>query len=255
MHNVIQCGQTKFPDTLRMQEKAAQTQEPYNPMIRDMPADMRPRERMIGLGAGALSNSDLIAILLRTGVTGENVLSLSNKLLSRLGGLSGLSDATIGDMCELHGISEAKACQVMAAVELGKRAASMNPQHRPTIGSPEDVNNLVGLEMSHLTQEKLRVLLLNTKNRVMTMRDVYQGTVNSASVRVAEILRPAVRENCPYIIVVHNHPSGDPTPSPEDILVTRRLNQSADMMDIELLDHIVIGQKSFVSMKQRNLGF
>lgn len=238
-----------------MTQDTDQTPTPYNPMIRDMPADMRPRERLIGLGAGALSNSDLIAILLRTGVKGENVLSLSNKLLSRLGGLSGLSEATIGDMCVLRGISEAKACQIVAAVELGKRAASMNPQNRPSIGSPEDVHNLVGLEMSQLSQEKLRVLLLNTKNRVIAMRDVYQGTVNSASIRVSEILRPAVRENCPYMVVVHNHPSGDPTPSPEDILVTRRLNQSADMMDIELLDHIVIGQQSFVSMKQRNLGF
>ncbi len=238
-----------------MPEDPPQTQTPYNPMIRDMPVDMRPRERLIGLGANALSNSDLIAILLRTGVKGENVLSLSSKLLSKLGGLSGLSDATISDMSEMHGISEAKACQVLAAVELGKRAASMNPQHRPAIGSPEDVNNIVGPEMSQLAQERLRVLLLNTKNRVMAMRDVYQGTVNSASVRVAEILRPAIRENCPYIIVVHNHPSGDPTPSPEDILVTRRINQSADMMDIELLDHIVIGEQSFVSMKGRSLGF
>ncbi len=238
-----------------MNEYPEQIEKPYNPMIRDMPADMRPRERLVGLGAGSLSNSDLIAILLRTGVKGENVLSLSDKLLSKLGGISGLADATIGDMCDLRGISEAKACQVVAAVELGKRAASMNPQNRPSIGSPEDVHNLVGVEMSQLTQEKLRVLLLNTKNRVVAMRDVYQGTVNSASIRVAEILRPAVRENCPYIIVAHNHPSGDPTPSPEDILVTRRLNQSAEMMDIELLDHIVIGQQSFVSMKQRNLGF
>ena len=238
-----------------MTQYPEQIEKPYNPMIRDMPADMRPRERLIGLGAGSLSNSDLIAILLRTGVKGENVLSLSDKLLSKLGGISGLSDATIGDMCDLRGISEAKACQVVAAVELGKRAASMNPQNRPSISSPEDVHNLVGVEMSQLTQEKLRVLLLNTKNRVMAMRDVYQGTVNSASIRVAEILRPAVRENCPFMIVIHNHPSGDPTPSPEDILVTRRLNQSAEMMDIELLDHIIIGQQSFVSMKQRNLGF
>ena len=115
-----------------MPEDTDQTPAPYNPMIRDMPADMRPRERLIGLGAGALSNSDLIAILLRTGVKGENVLSLSNKLLSRLGGLSGLSEATIGDMCVLHGISEAKACQVVAAIELGRRAASMPIRRTPS---------------------------------------------------------------------------------------------------------------------------
>ena len=238
-----------------MPEDTDQTPAPYNPMIRDMPADMLPRERLLKLGANALSTNELIAILLRTGVKGENVITLSTKLLARVGGLSGLPEASISDMSDIHGISAVKACQVLAAIELGQRTASANPEHRPSINSPDDVNNIVGPEMAQLTQEKLRVLLLNTKNRVMAMRDVYQGTVNSASIRVSEILRPAVRENCPYIIVVHNHPSGDPTPSPEDILVTRRLNQSADMMDIELLDHIVIGQQSFVSMKQRNLGF
>ena len=238
-----------------MPEDTDQTPAPYNPMIRDMPADMLPRERLLKLGANALSTNELIAILLRTGVKGENVITLSTKLLARVGGLSGLPEASVSDMSDIHGISAVKACQVLAAIELGQRTASANPEHRPSINSPDDVNNIVGPEMAQLTQEKLRVLLLNTKNRVMAMRDVYQGTVNSASIRVSEILRPAVRENCPYIIVVHNHPSGDPTPSPEDILVTRRLNQSADMMDIELLDHIVIGQQSFVSMKQRNLGF
>ena len=233
-------------------------QEPpaiYNPMIRDMPVDMRPRERLIGLGANALSTTELIAILLRAGVRGENVITMSGKLLAKVGGLSGLPEASITDMCDLYGVSEAKACQVLAAVELGRRAASVNPQNRPVIGSPEDVNNIVGPEMSQLPQEQLRALLLNTKNRVVAMRTIYQGTVNSASIRVAEILRPAIRENCPALIIVHNHPSGDPTPSPEDVLVTRRLSQSAEMMDIELLDHIIIGEQSFVSMKQRNLGF
>ena len=224
-------------------------------MIRDMPVDMRPRERLIGLGANALSTTELIAILLRAGVRGENVITMSGKLLAKVGGLSGLPEASITDMCDLHGVSEAKACQVLAAVELGRRAASVNPQNRPVIGSPEDVNNIVGPEMSQLPQEQLRALLLNTKNRVVAMRTIYQGTVNSASIRVAEILRPAIRENCPALIIVHNHPSGDPTPSPEDVLVTRRLSQSAEMMDIELLDHIIIGEQSFVSMKQRNLGF
>ena len=238
-----------------MTEDTDHTPSPYNPMIRDMPVDMLPRERLLKLGANALSTNELIAILLRTGVKGENVITLSTKLLARVGGLSGLPEASVSDMSDIHGISAVKACQVLAAIELGQRAASANPEHRPSINSPDDVNNIVGPEMSQLTQERLRVLLLNTKNRVMAIRDVYQGTVNSASIRVAEILRPAVRENCPYIIVVHNHPSGDPTPSPEDILVTRRLSQSAGMMDIELLDHIVIGQQGFVSMKQRNLGF
>ena len=133
--------------------------------------------------------------------------------------------------------------------------AAMNPDDRPAVGTPEDIHNFLGAEMSKLSQESLRVVLLNTKNIVVGIRTVYQGTVNSAAVRVAEVLRPAIRENCPAIIVVHNHPSGDPTPSPEDIVVTRRIRRGAAEVDVELLDHLVIGERGFVSMKRRSLGF
>jgi DNA repair protein RadC len=119
------------------------------------------------------------------------------------------------------------------------------------IRNPEDIHNLLGAEMSMATQEKLKVVLLNAKAEVIAVQEVYQGTVNSAQIRVAEILRPAVRENCSAIIIVHNHPSGDPTPSPEDILITRNIKQSAEMMDIEFNDHIIIGNRGFVSLKER----
>ena len=228
---------------------------PYTTTLRDLPNGERPRERLLALGAGALTNSELVAILLRTGMRGENVLSLAARLLAAASGLRGLQQASAAEICALRGVSEAKATQVIAALELGRRAAGLAPEERPLIRSPEDIHNLLGAELAHLAQEKLCVVLLSTKQEVLRIHDVYLGTVNSASVRVAEVLRPAIRENCPNIVVVHNHPSGDPTPSPEDIRVTRRLVASAAAMDIDLQDHMVIGARGFVSMKQRGLGF
>ena len=227
----------------------------YTATIRDLPSHDRPRERLRLLGAHQLSNSELIAILLRTGIAGENVLNLATRLLAAFDGLAGLARASFADLCALNGVSEAKACQLFAALELGRRATNAAPEARPLIHSPADVHHLLGAEMASLPQERLRVLLLNTKQEVVLVREVYQGTVDTASVRIAEILRPAIRENCPSFIVVHNHPSGDPTPSSDDIRVTRRLRQSAATMDISLQDHLVIGARGFVSMKQRGLGF
>ncbi len=227
----------------------------YTPMVRDMPLAERPRERLRNFGPGALSNAELIAILLRTGVEGESVLNLSHGLLSRFGGLKGLANATYGELCNHRGVSDAKSCQLMAAMELGRRLVSLNPEDRVEIRSPRDVANLLIAEMSFLEQEHLRIVLLNTKNQVLGIREIYVGNVNSSVVRVSEVLRPAVRDNCPAIIVVHNHPSGDPTPSPEDVQITKQLASAGALLDIEVLDHIVIGHQSFVSMKEKGLGF
>lgn len=223
--------------------------------IRDLPAQERPRERLRLAGAGQLSNPELLAILLRTGMVGQNVMQLSARVLSEFDGLAGLARASFGELCRMDGVSQAKACQVLAALELGRRAAGPTPADRPAIREPEDVYHLLRPQMAHLEQEQLRILLLNTKHEVLLVREIYQGTVCAASVRVAEVLRPAIRENCPNVIIVHNHPSGDPTPSPEDTSVTRRIRESAELLDIELLDHVVIGARGFVSMKERGLGF
>lgn len=224
--------------------------------IRDLPAHERPRERLRLSGAGQLSNPELIAILLRTGIAGHNVMQLSARLLSAFGGLAGLARASFTEMCGLDGVSEAKACQVLAALELGRRAAGPAPADRPAIRDPEDVYHLLRAQMAHLEQEQLRVLLLNTKHEVLLVREVYQGTVCAASVRVAEVLRPAIRENCPNVIVVHNHPSGDPTPSGADVSITRDLVEAGKLLGMELLDHLVIGNaQRYVSMKEARLGF
>ena len=224
-------------------------------MIRDLPHSERPRERLKHAGPGSLSNAELIAILLRTGRRGESVLNMATGLLSRHGGLAGLAKSTYGELCAAEGISDAKACQVLSALELGRRLVSLQPEDRAVIRSPQDVANLLGAEMSFFDQEHLRVLLLNSKNEVLGVREIYIGNVNSSVVRVSELLRPAVRESCPAILVVHNHPSGDPTPSVEDALITRKIGAAAEMMDVELLDHVVIGRQSHVSMKEKGLGF
>ena len=228
----------------------------YLPTIRELPQGERPRERLKEYGAKHLSNTELVAILLRTGLQGENVLSLSSKVLMQFGGLAGLGRSTIGELCAVRGLSEAKACQILAALELGRRSVSQSPEERVAINSPQDVANLLMGEMSLLEQEHLRVLLLNTKNEVMKIQEIYVGNVNSSVVRPAEVIRPAVRENAPSIIVVHNHPSGDPTPSQEDVSITKDLVAAGKLLGVELLDHVVIGsQNRFVSLNEKGLGF
>ena len=231
------------------------TRPRYATMIRDLPQGERPRERLREHGPSQLSNPELIAILLRTGTSGESVLNLATRMMATFDGLGGMSRAAYSELCALNGISEAKACQLLAAFELGRRVVSLHPEGRPVINSPQDVFNLLGAEMNVLDQERLRVLLLNTKNEVMGIQEIYKGNVNSSVVRVAEVLRPAVRENCPSVILVHNHPSGDPSPSPEDILVTRKIRVGGEMMDIEVMDHVILGSRGFVSLKDKGLGF
>ena len=225
-------------------------------MIRDLPREERPRERLRDYGSRYLSNAELIAILLRTGMKGENVLAMSNRLLSRHGGLDGLGRKSFAELCAERGLSEAKTCQLLAALELGRRYISLAPQDRAQIGSPQDAANLLQAEMSLLDQEHLRVLLLNTKNQVLKTVEVYVGNVNSSIVRPSEVFRPAVRDNAPSIIIAHNHPSGDPTPSPEDVAITRELVSAGKLLGIDLLDHLVIGSGGrYVSLNEKKLGF
>ena len=234
---------------------ATETRVAYTTMIRDLPRGERPRERLRDYGPSHLSNAELIAILLRTGVTGESVINLGVRLLSHFQGLSGLARATYGEVCSLKGISEAKACQLQAAFELGRRLVSLHPEDRAVISCPDDVANLLAAEMSTLDQEHLRLVLLDTKNHVTGVSEIYIGKVSSSVVRAAEVFRPAVRDNSAALVVVHNHPSGDPTPSPEDIGITKQLRSSGDLLGIELLNHIILGDKRHVSLKEQGLGF
>lgn len=233
----------------------AELNEQYHLRLKEMPLDERPRERLRDFGAAALSNAELMAILLGSGTKKENVLSLATRLLSQHDGLNGLARRSFEELRGEHGLGEAKAAQLRAALELGLRLASSHPEARAVVRSPADVAGLLMTEMSLLSQESLRVVLLSTKNQVLRVHEVYRGSVDSAQVRPAEVFREAVRQNCPQLIAVHNHPSGDPTPSADDIAVTADLVQAGRYLDIDFLDHIVIGHGRFVSLKERHLGF
>jgi DNA repair protein RadC len=223
--------------------------------ITDLHETERPRERLASLGPQALSNAELLAILLRVGVTGENAVQVGQRLLQAFNGLGGLHRAPFEELCDQHGIGEAKAAQIKAAIELGRRLTLESPEERPVINSPADAAALVQYEMAALEQEHLRVLLLDTRNHVLDIVEVYKGSVNSSQVRVGEIFKVAVRRNATALIVVHNHPSGDPTPSPDDVAVTRAIVQAGKLLDVDVLDHLVIGQGRWVSLKERGLGF
>ena len=227
----------------------------YRVPIRDLPVADRPRERLRDFGATSLSNAELLAIILRVGTATENAVRLADRLLARFHGLAGLHRATFGELRAQHGVGEAKAAQLQAALTLGQRLAALQPEDRATISSPQDLFHILGPEMGLLEQEHLRVVLLNTRNQVVKMEELYKGSVNSAQVRVGEVLRPAVRENCTALVLVHNHPSGDPAPSQQDVAMTREVFEAAKLLDIELLDHIIIGQAKFASLKELGLGF
>jgi DNA repair protein RadC len=223
--------------------------------IKDMREEERPRERLAKLGPQALTLAELLAILLRVGVVGESAVQVGQRLLQNFGGISGIHRASIDELSSQKGIKLAKAAQIKAAIELGRRLIIESPEERPAIHSPAEAAEMVQYEMRALEQEELRVLLLDTRNRVQHIETVYRGSVNSSQVRVAEIFKTAIRRNATNIIVIHNHPSGDPTPSPDDIAITRAILQAGELLDVKLLDHIIVGSGRFVSLKERGMGF
>jgi DNA repair protein RadC len=223
--------------------------------ITDIEESDRPRERLADLGPQALSNAELIAILLRVGVQGENAVQVAQRVLQDLGGLHGLHKASFAEVCAQHGLGAAKAAQIKAAIELGRRLGAQEPDERPVIHSPGDAAELVRYEMGALEQEHLRVILLDTRNRVISIEKIYVGSLNASTVRVGELFRPAIQRSAASLIVIHNHPSGDPAPSPEDVALTRAIVQSGKLLDIDVLDHLVIGHNRWVSLKERGLGF
>jgi DNA repair protein RadC len=227
----------------------------YNPRITDLPQGDRPRERLLAQGPEALSTAELLAIILRTGVQDENVVRVSQRLLFSFGNLSGLAQAHTAELMAAKGLGPAKIAQLKAALELGRRLLVESPDERPQVRSPADAANLLMSEMSLLEQEQLRVMLLDTKNRVLATPTVYKGSLNTSLIRVGELFREAIRANSASLIVAHNHPSGDPTPSPEDVAVTRQIAEAGKLLDIDVLDHLIIGRQRFVSLKERGLGF
>ncbi|NMH69870.1 DNA repair protein RadC [Bacillus sp. RO3] len=231
--------------------KAIPEQKENRLMIRDFPQDERPRERLIQSGAASLSNQELLAILLRTGTKSESVLQLSNRLLNHFDGLNLLKDASLEEITETKGIGLAKAVQIMAAVEFGRRISNLAFDDRYSIRSPEDGANYVMNDMRFLAQEHFVCLYLNTKNQVLHKQTIFIGSLNASIVHPREVFKEAFRRSAASIICIHNHPSGDPTPSREDIEVTKRLVECGRIIGIDILDHLIIGEKKFISLKEK----
>src|SRR2546421_8337214 len=211
------------------------------------------QEKVEQRGVETLSHAELLSLVLCTGAAQERVVERIHTLLTTFS-VRELLHVDFGEWCEQYGLSKAKAAQVQALLEVSQRLTHPSPTEQYTIQSPADAAMLVRPEMEFLDHEELRVLVLDTKNRVVTNTLMYKGTVNSSVLRAGEIFRPAVARKCPNVIVCHNHPSGDPTPSPEDIAVTEQLIEAGKVLDIELVDHLVIGHNNrFISLKERLL--
>jgi DNA repair protein RadC len=233
---------------------------PYHPTIRELPSAIRPRERLRALGPEALSDEELIAIILRTGTQANNVLDVARALLVRHGGLDGVGRASEAQLESTRGVGPVKAVDLKAAFELGKRLMMWAPDEQPEITGPEGAYNLLRGHMSLLDKESVRVILLNTKNRVQNVTEVSAGSLNSSIIRVGEVFKDAVRQQAAAIVLAHNHPSGDPTPSAEDVSITRKVVEAGQLLDIEVLDHIIIGRPGasgpgWVSLRERGMGF
>lgn len=220
-------------------------------LIKDFPAEDRPRERLIRTGAESLSNQELLAILLRTGTKDESVLELANRLIGHFEGLRFLKDASLEEMTAIKGIGTAKAVQILAAIELGRRIANLQHDTRYVIRTPQDGANYVMNDMRFLSQEHFVCLYLNIKNQVIHRQTIFIGSLNASIVHPREVFKEALRRSAASIICFHNHPSGDPSPSKEDIEVTKRLAECGKIMGIEILDHLIIGEKKFVSLREK----
>lgn len=220
-------------------------------MIRDVHLADRPRERLLRQGAASLSNQELVAILLRTGTKQESVLVLANRILSSFDKIQDMKDATIEEYTQVKGVGQAKAVQLLAAAEIGKRMYRKHSEGRYTIRSPEDAASYLMTDMASLTQEHFVALFLNVKNEILHKETIFIGSLNSSIVHPRELFREAVKRSAASIICAHNHPSGNPTPSPEDIEVTKRLTEAGAVMGIELLDHLIIGDHQFISLKEK----
>ncbi|MCS6830325.1 MAG: DNA repair protein RadC [Armatimonadota bacterium] len=221
--------------------------------IKELPEDERPRERLVQFGASALSSAELLAILLRTGTPEMTAVQLAQHLLATMGSLRAIANAKPAELAQLKGIGVAKAAQLLAAVELGRRIALEQMGEQPVITRPDDVYALLHPQLRDEKQEHVVVLLLNTRNRVMRQTTVTKGTLDASLLHPREVFREAVRHSASSIILAHNHPSGDPTPSSEDIQITRRLHQAGQIMGIDLLDHVILGDGRWVSLKAQGM--
>jgi DNA repair protein RadC len=236
-------------------ERASDADRRPGRAIREVPLGERPRERLAQRGAGGLTAAELIGLVWGSGTRGRSAVDLAADALARHDGLAGLAQATEVELAAVPGIGSARAAQLVAAFELGRRLLADWPSNRWSIRGPRDIADRLVLQMGRLEREELRVVILDTKNHVLRVSTVYQGNVSASLVRVGELFRDAVRLNAAGVILVHNHPSGDPTPSPDDLHLTAEALGAGRLLDIALLDHLVIGHDAYVSLRDRGVSF
>jgi len=228
-----------------------QRSEPYRPQVRDLPARERPLSRLRDAGAPALSTAELLACMLQT----ADALNQAQELLVRFDGLPGLDRASEEEITQVPGVGPAAAARIKAGLEFARRLSVSAADNRELVRSPSDIAALLLPGMAYLEREHFVVVSLDTRNRVLGKQTLYIGSLNAAHVRVAEVFQGPIRRNAAAVVVAHNHPSGDPSPSPEDVVLTRQLVEAGRLLDVEVLDHLVIGAGRFVSMRERRLGF
>jgi DNA repair protein RadC len=221
--------------------------------LRDLPDEDRPRERMLRNGPQSLSNAELIAILLITGTANESAVNLAHRVLKEAGGLRNLVEMSVDQLTSIKGIGKAKAVQIKAGIELGRRLAASTLDPQEAIRSPQDAARYIMEDLRYLPKEHFVCLFLNTKNQVIGKETLSIGSLNASIVHPREVFHAAIKRSCASIICVHNHPSGDPTPSPEDVQITRRLVEVGELVGIDVLDHLIIGDEKFVSLKEQGL--
>jgi len=218
-------------------------------MIADLPLEERPRERLARHGPDSLSDAELLAILIGSGVRGRSAIHIARDLLKS--GLRAMSQREWGQSSSPSGIGPAKSARIAAALELGRRLAAHVEADSPAVRDPESIARPLIARYSHHVQERLGAIYLDSKNRVLREREIYIGTLNSTTVSTRDVLRYALEDHAASIIIFHNHPSGDPAPSAEDLLFTRRMVEAGRLMGVEVLDHLILGANRFVSLKQR----
>lgn len=222
--------------------------------IKELPITERPREKLYNYGPETLSNEELIAIIIRTGNRTESAVELGKKVLSKDNrGLVYLRDTTLQELMEIKGIGECKAAQILAATELGKRINYFDALEKVKINQPSTIASLFMDEMRYLQKEHFRIIILDTKNQIIVTEEISVGTLNASIVHPRDVFKIAIKRNANSIILIHNHPSGDPAPSNEDINITNRLVDVGNLVGIKVLDHIVIGDNKYISFKERNL--
>ncbi|MDA0999524.1 MAG: DNA repair protein RadC [bacterium] len=218
--------------------------------IRHWPISERPRERLLEKGSDALSDAQLLAIILRTGDQGVSALDLAIALLDRFGSLAALEAAPVADICDLKGIGPSKAAQIKAALEIGRRALRKEESERPAFHGGADVYRYLAPAMAHLPHEEFRLLLLDAKHRLLRETTISRGTLMGTSVDPREVFGAALRERAAAVVCAHNHPSGEPAPSVEDRAFTARLREAGHLLGVPLLDHVIIGRSGFFSFAE-----